>query len=173
MANDSNTDSVARVIALSALEGGYTEEDILVDEKIGKIEPGTFYPAGTPIRQIIYEMVHGSPQSRTVTFYYGATDEIPTSITGLQSKSLKLYQLIGGYTQHITAGNTTTKQGQYVTVAIPKDYKISKWCVVGFEYNIPNTRVVSGNNAIYYLNLPSYDVDENPPGIDYIITVTS
>jgi len=169
MADVSNTDSVARIFSLAALNASQTESKIVVAQDVGGISAGTVYPEGTSVTSIINDLLKGSGPAVQVTIYYGATDTIPTSVTGLTSKQVSSNDLIGNYEQHITAGNTTTKKGQYVTFAVPTDYSVTKWCANGFEYNIPHTLVVNGGYNIYYLNLPSYDVDDG--GIDYIITV--
>jgi len=169
MAIDSNADSVARIFSLAALDASQTESRIVVAQDVGGIKAGTVYPEGTSAATILNDLLKGSAPAVDVTIYYGATDDIPSSTTGLTSKVVSSTELVGTYSQHITAGNTTTKQGQYVVFAIPTTYEVTKWCVPGFEYNIPHTLVVNEGYNIYYLNLPSYDVEDG--GIDYLITI--
>lgn len=169
MAENSNTDSVARVLALSALQGGQTESKIVVAQDVGGITAGTVYPEGTSVNTIINDLLKGTGPATQVTIYYGATDAIPTSVTGLTSKTVTSTELIGQYAQKITAGNITSRTSQYVVFAVPTTYTVTKWCVDGFAYNIPHTLVVNGGYNIYYLNVPSYDVEDG--GINYLITI--
>lgn len=165
------TDSVARIFSLAALEAGQTDKQITVAQTVGGIEAGTVYPEGTSLATIISDLLSGSSPSTMVTIYYGATDNVPSSVSGLISTQVAASVLTAeeGYIRHIDSGDISTKQGQYPVVAIPNTYIIKKWCVQGFDYNMPHTLVTEGDYNIYYLDDVSYDVDLG--GIDYIIKI--
>ena len=63
------------------------------------------------------------------------------------------------------------RTSQYPTIALPVKYKITKWIANGFDYDIPHTKIQSGEYNIYYLNNPSYDIEDG--GITYKITITT
>lgn len=165
------TDSVARIFSLAAIEAGQTDKKITVAEKVGGIEAGTVYPEGTALSTIISDLLTGGSPASKVTIYYGATDNKPTSVSGLTSAEVSISDLtsIDGYTVHINSGNTETKTGQYPIFAVPVAYTVIKWYIPGFEFNIPHTLVVNSGYNIYYLNDVSYDKDIG--GIDYILKI--
>jgi len=162
-------DSVARIISLSGLEASQIDKDITVQQTIGGIQAGTVYSQGTSVTTIMEDLLGGQPTPVEVTIYYGATDNPPTGVSGLTSKTVMSTALIGNYAQKISAGNPVTKKGQHPVFAVPTAYEVTKWYVPGFEYDIPHTRVVSGGYNIYYLKVPSYDEDDG--GINYLLTV--
>lgn len=168
MSDKSNADSVARILAANAIDGGNIQQDEVAKVQVGGIPVGTAYPEGTPLAQIIHDMLNGVTPIILGT-YQGATDEKPTSIAGLTKVDVPLSEFVSGYHVNIKAGNPTTMAAQYVVFAIPDTHEITKWAVDGFDYNLPHSvEAVSGYN-IYYLNTPSYDRDIG--GVDYVIKI--
>ena len=165
-------DSVARIFALSALEAGQTDKAITVTEKIGNIEAGTVYPEGTSLSTIINDLLSGAAPVVDVTIYYGAMDNVSTTLEGLASKAVPSTELLSetGVKLHINSGNVETQTGQYPIIAIPNTYSITKWYVPSFEYNIPYTLVSGEEYDFYHLDDVSYDVDLG--GIDYVLNVS-
>ena len=173
MGKTSNNDSVARILSMAALQNAQLDSDITVKSAVGGIPAGKVYQAGTSVTTIINDMLGdgSSVVVEDVKIFYGATDTEPTTTSGLTSITIKSDKLLNGYTIKINSGNITTKTGQYPTIALPVKYKITKWIANGFDYDIPHTKIQSGEYNIYYLNNPSYDIEDG--GITYKITITT
>ena len=173
MGKTSNNDSVARILSMAALQNGQLDSDITVKNAVGGIPAGKTYKAGTSITTIISDML-GDGSSivvEDVKIFYGATDAKPTSTNGLTSITIKSDKLLNGYIIKIDSGDKSTKTGQYPTIALPVKYKIKKWIANGFDYDIPHTEIQFEGYSIYFLNNPSYDVEDG--GITYKITITT
>lgn len=173
MGKTSNNDSVARILSMAALQNGQLDSDITVKSAVGGIPAGKVYQAGTSVTTIISDMLGdgSSMVVEDVKIFYGATDTKPTSTSGLTSIAVKSDKLLNGYTIKIDSGNISTRTGQYPTIALPVKYKVKKWATNGFDYDIPHTEIQSEGYSIYYLNNPSYDVEDG--GITYKITITT
>ena len=173
MGKTSNNDSVARILSMAALQSGQLDSDITVKNTVGGIPAGKVYKAGTSVTTIINDMLGGgSPVVvEDVKIFYGATDSKPTSTSGLTSITVKSDKLLNGYIIKIDSGDRSARTSQYPTIALPVKYKITKWIANGFDYDIPHTEIQSGGYSIYYLNKPSYDVEDG--GITYKITITT
>ena len=170
MGKTSNNDSVARILSMAALQNGQLDSDIIVKSAVGGIPAGKVYQAGTSVTTIISDML-GDGSSivvEDVKIYSGALTDKPTTLDGLASSVVKSNLLIGTFTIKISAGDGKGIP-QYPIFAVPIKYSVTKWCVDGFDQNIPYTKVVSNGYNIYYLNNSSYDVDKG--GITYKINV--
>ena len=173
MGKTSNNDSVARILSMAALQNGQLDSDITVKSAVGGIPAGKVYKAGTSVTTIINDMLGdgSSVVVEDVKIFYGATDTKPTSTSGLTSITVKSDKLLNGYIIKIDSGDRVARTSQYPTIALPVKYKITKWIANGFDYDIPHTEIQSGGYSIYYLNKPSYDVEDG--GITYKITITT
>ena len=168
----SSNDSVARALSMAALQNGQLDSDITVKDQIFGIPAGKTYKAGTSISTIITDMLGGSPiVVEDVNIFYGAPDAKPVSTNGLTSTIVKSDKLLSGYIIKIDSGDINNRTGQYPTIALPTKYKVEKWIVSEFDYNIPHSYIQSDDYNIYYLNNPSYDVEDG--GITYKITITT
>ena len=151
-----------------------------VKNGIGKYRPGDTISSGTDLAKILYNILcsDGSgeeptpptPAPTTVSCYYGATDEIPTSIAGLTKLEIDEKSIIGQHAQHMVSGNVEKEEGQYSTFAVPTSYVVTRWISKGFDMDLPHILVTAGGYNIYYLEERSYD---EPEGSDYIITIAA
>lgn len=136
---------------------------------VGNLEAGSEINAEDTLADIIYKMLYVDPYA--VKVYYGATDEIPSSIDGLVSEDVDHVDL-KKYIVNITAGKKTSSgtYGQCVVVAINDKYVLDSWCVADFPFGMTFNPLKIGNMNVYYLvdehGLPikSYDA---PDGIYY------
>ena len=151
-----------------------------VKNGIGKYRPGDKISSGTDLAKILYNILCSdgpgeeptppTPAPTTVSCYYGATDEIPTSVAGLTKLEIDEKSIVGQHTQHMVSGNVEKEEGQYSTFAVPTSYVVTRWISKGFDMDLPHLMVTAGGYNIYYLEERSYD---EPEGSDYIITIAA
>ena len=151
-----------------------------VKNGIGKYRPGDTISSGTDLAKILYNILcsDGSgeeptpptPAPTTVSCYYGATDEIPTSIAGLTKLEIDGKSIVGRLERNIISGNVEQEEGQYPVFAVPTSYVVTKWISKGLDMDLPHLMVTAGGYNIYYLEQRSYD---EPEGSDYIITIAA
>ena len=151
-----------------------------VKNGLGKYKAGDTISSGTDLAKILYNILcsDGSgeeptpptPAPTTVSCYYGATDEIPTSVAGLTKLEIDEKSIVGQHAQHMVSGNVEKEEGQYSTFAVPTSYVVTRWISKGFDMDLPHLMVTAGGYNIYYLEERSYD---EPEGSDYIITIAA
>lgn len=109
-------------------------------------------------------------------FYYGATDEIPTSLDGLSSIEKNVSEiLVRRVVQNVETGNVDNLEGQYPVFAIEKldghNIVLEQLSAQGAEsIPIPFITVEGDDNFIYYIGTKTYDIDLG--GTNYILTFT-
>lgn len=125
-------------------------------QTVGSITAGTEIKSSMTLREIIYKLLYGNgdvPVVTEVTYYYGASDEVPTTLAGLTSATVYESDLLAGIKPKIFCGHGegAAAVGQYPVIALPSDYKITTWATAGFPYPMEfNCNEIVGYN-IYYL----------------------
>ena len=118
-----------------------------------------------------------APTTEMINFYYGALDDIPTSIEGLTEVEKNVGDiLLRSVVQNVETGDVERQEGQYPVFAIAKrqsgaPIKLSKLAARGAEeVSIPFLTVEGEDDFIYYIATKTYDVDMG--GTEYILTFT-
>lgn len=136
-------------------------EELVVNKKVGGVDPGTVYPAGTPLEDIIVDMLHSEGPSGEFICKYGASTGIPSSDAGLvQDQTMDWEKLLSpeGWTV------TITTQEQYPVVAVSSDVDITSWVVTAFpmvDFVLTGDVVTidKGTYKLIYLNSVTDDHD--------------
>lgn len=153
---------------ISAVCNSKLDETITVTETIGNYKPGDVIEEGTDLLSIIKNMlVKEIPPVTSVQVYLGGSDMEPTSVDELSMEEIEIEELMSdqGLKRTIVCGNVETEEGQFATIAVPKEYELESMVVTAapiFPLNYKTVRTETHN--IYYNTPESYD---EPDGINY------
>lgn len=144
------------------------------DIDVGHLKAGTVIKSTDRISDILYKMLC-TPTTEMIDFYYGASDDIPTSIEGLTEVEKNVGEILARrVVQNVETGDVERQEGQYPVFAIAKrqsgaPIKLAKLAVRGFEdISIPFLTIEGEDDFIYYIATKTYDIDMG--GTDYILT---
>ena len=144
------------------------------DIAVGHLPAGTQIRATDRISDIIYRMLY-SPTQDMVNFYYGASDNLPTSTEGLTAVEKRVDDILARrVTQVVVTGDEQTLEGQYPVFAIDKrtsdrNIVLTQLSVRGAESIPLDFITVEGDNDfVYYIATKTYDADLG--GTEYILT---
>lgn len=136
------------------------------NKSVGNLPINTEISADMTIAEILYKILYGGEVS-TINLYYGASDTIPTDLTGLniiENQSVDVL-LADGKLQKIITGHVDASGNhvnQYPVFACDKSAKLiglKKWSTEDFDVDIPFKTVESDTFNVYYLEDPTYDQD--------------
>lgn len=144
------------------------------DITVGHLKEGTKINATDTVADILYRMLY-TPTTEMIDMYYGASDNIPTSVAGLTEVEKNVSEILARkVVQNIVTGDEQSREGQYPVIAIAKrevgpNVVLGKWAAKGFEdVDLDFISVEGEDNFIYYIGTPTYDIDLG--GTDYVLT---
>ena len=148
------------------------------DITIGHLLAGTQIDENMSLAEILLKILISEETPTSISIITGALDEVPTSDNAIGLMDWKVEEpkdientLLYGYEKTISTGNLITEEGQFPTIAIPKNgnIKLKTWVSKGAEaFLYPFKTVETNNYYIYYIDVRNYDEDEG--GLTYIFT---
>lgn len=118
------------------------------DLKVGYLEVGTLINATDKVSEILLKILRSS-STEDKDIYFGVTNNIPSSVSGLLDTQVGLDELKLGLLLTLPSANE-----QYRVIACEKDIYLDKWVDPVTGWDLSFASVSATNNNIYYINEP-------------------